>query len=162
MPQQLHQSSIATTAVKPLNHNELEERNDVSDYTLLDLDRCFLQEGECFLFHGTGRIAVESIVRHGFNIRYSKQGLYGHPGIYFSEHAQKADQYADKDKRRSTDLYMFVVTVSLGKTEMYENKRTDENYDTIVGGTNKLFREFVKTDTNQIYPEFLIHYDRLN
>ena len=93
-------------AVQPLNHNELEEIKSVSDDTLLALDRCFLQEGECFLFHGTGRIAVESIVREGFNVRYSKQGLYGHPGIYLSEQAQKADQYADKDKRRSTDLYI--------------------------------------------------------
>ena len=56
---------------------------------------------------------------------------------------------------------MFVVTVSLGKTEMYENKRNGDSYDTIVGGTNKLFRGFVGADTNQIYPEFLIHYDRL-
>ena len=34
--------------------------------------------------------------------------------------------------------------------------------EAIVGGTKKLFREFVKTDTAQIYPEFLIHYDRLS
>ena len=67
----------------------------------------------------------------------------------------------DKAKRRSTDLYMFLVRVALGKTELYDNKKSGEDYDTIVGGTNKLFREFVKTDTAQIYPEFLIHYDRL-
>ena len=78
-----------------------------------------------------------------------------------SEHAQKADQYTDSRKRRSTDLYMFIVRVALGKTELYESKIAGQNYDTIVGGTTKLFREFVKTDTTQIYPEFLIHYDRL-
>ena len=77
-------------------------------------------------------------------------------------HAQKADQYTDKTGRRSTDLYMLVVRVALGRTEMYEKKKSGEDYDTIVGGTNNLFREFVKTDTAQLYPEFVVNYDRLS
>ena len=80
---------------------------------------------------------------------------------------------------------MFIVRVALGKTEIYENKNPTEKYDTIVGETtlgkaelcenknsgedydrivgrpSKMFREFVKTDTAQMYPEFLVHYDRL-
>ena len=56
---------------------------------------------------------------------------------------------------------MVLVRVALGKRELYENKKSGEDYVTIVGGTKKLFREFVKTDTVQIYREFLIHYDRL-
>ena len=39
----------------------------------------------------------------------------------------------------------------------------DAGDDTIVGGTeaeNSLFREFVKTDPRQMYPEFLVQYKR--
>ena len=120
-----------------------------------------LETGETFLFHGTGKLQIDCIIRDGFNIKYAKRGLYGHPGIYFSEHAQKADQYTDGGQtRRDTDLYMLVVRVALGKTEMYEKRKSNVKYDTIIGGENKLFREFVKGDATQLYPQFLIRYDR--
>ena len=161
LPQKLKDSPIATDSVKPAIHDELEATNEWDDAeTSRALDRLHLLEGEAFLFHGTDRIAINSIVQKGFNLHYCKGGMFGHPGIYLSEHAQKADQYTDKNERRSTDLYMLVVRVALGRTEMYEKKKSGEDYDTIVGGTNNLFREFVKTDTAQLYPEFVVHYDR--
>ena len=104
LPEQLYVLPIATTVVQHLKQKELEEVSSVSDDTQLALDRCLLAKGESFLFHGTDRIAVERIIRDGFNIRYSKRGLFGYPGIYLSEHAQKADQYTDKAERRSTGV----------------------------------------------------------
>ena len=119
------------------------------------------ETGECFLFHGTGGSQAVGIIKEGFNIKYAKRGLYGHPGIYLSEYAQKADQYADKDTwPRYEDLYMLVVRVALGKTEMYEKQKPNVQYDTIVGGEKALFREFVKVRTAQLYPQYLICYDR--
>ena len=122
---------------------------------------CCLEEGEVFLFHGTDRQQAQSIILEGFKMAYANPGLYG-SALYLCEHAQKADQYADDARRRrSTDLFMFVVRVALGRTEMFENKVDDAEYDTIVAGKNKLFREYVKTNEAQLYPAFLIHYDRV-
>ena len=141
-PQELVERPIATTALK-----------DEEEYTL--------QDGERYLFHGTDRLAIQNIAQHGFDIKYSQGGLFGHPGIYFSEYPQKADQYADKSERRTTDLYMIIARVALGKTELYENKKNDETYDTVVGGTRgNLFREFVKAETDQVYPMFIVNYNR--
>ena len=183
LSQELKDSPIATDSVKPEIQDEPGARNGlllngdaflylgadkIATSKWIDVDtsvalgRLQLLEGEAFLFHGTDRIAIDSIVQEGFNLRYCKGGMFGHPGIYLSDHAQKADQYTDKNERRSTDLYMLVVRVALGRTEMYEKKKSGEYYDTIVGGTNNLFREFVKTDTAQLYPEFVVNYDRLN
>ena len=173
LPQELKYSPIATDSLKPPTCDELKAKYAQSDdepkatnaqvdhETSLALDIIRLLEGEAFLFHGTDKIAIDSIVKKGFNLRYCKGGQFGHPGIYLSEHAQKADQYTDKTGRRSTDLYMLVVRVALGRTEMYEKKKSGEDYDTIVGGRNNLFREFVKTDTAQLYPEFVVNYDTL-
>ena len=177
LPQKLKVSPIATKSAQSI----LSSPDGVS----LALQRCRLQDAEAFMFHGTTKKNVDSIVREGFNIRYAKRGAFGHPGIYLSENAQKADKYSTSRKRRSTGFYMFIVRVALGKTEIYENKNPTEKYDTIVGETtlgkaelcenknsgedydrivgrpSKMFREFVKTDTAQMYPEFLVHYDRL-
>ena len=162
LPQELKDSSIATDSVRPAIHDELEAIKWFDAKTAVALDRLHLLEGEAFLFYGTDRIAIHRIPQEGFNVRYCERGAFGHHGIYLSENAQKADQYTDKSGRRSTDLYMLVVRVALGRTEMYEKKESGEDYDTIVGGTNNLFREFVKTDTDQLYPEFVVHYDRLS
>ena len=133
-----------------------ETDTEVDAETLLALDRIHLLKGEAFLFHGTDRIAIDSIVQEGFHLRYCERGAFGNPGIYLSEHAQKADQYTNKTGLRSTKLYMLVVRVALGRTEMHEKKKSGKIYDTIVGGTKNLFREFVKTDTAQLYPEFVV------
>ena len=56
---------------------------------------------------------------------------------------------------------MFIVRVSLGSTVDFDPEQDLLGvFDTVVGGKGKRFREFVKRDTSQIYPEFLILYDR--
>ena len=161
LPSELKNRPIATEAIRPcvgpmtslLTH----QTTSASPHHL----RCALETGETFLFHGTGKLQIDCIIRDGFNIKYAKRGMFGHPGIYLSEHAQKADQYTDGgETRRDTDLYMLVVRVALGKAEMYEKRKSNVKYDTIIGGENKLFREFVKGDAAQLYPQFLIRYDR--
>ena len=118
---------------------------------------------EVFLFHGTQLKNVRDITENGFDVRKSKRGLYGHPGIYLAESSQKADQYTDNPtNRREKNLSMFLVRTSLGNTCIYESHYHRAHLcDTVVGGCGKRFREFVKKDNAQVYPEFLIIYDRL-
>lgn len=48
---------------------------------------------EVFLFHGTLKENIDSILQNGFDLSMARGGLYG-SGIYLSDSAQKADQYA--------------------------------------------------------------------
>ena len=121
------------------------------------------REGEAYLFHGTRLANVTSIVEGGFRLDKSMGGLYGN-GIYLAENSQKADQYADDpSNRRSWCLPMFVVRTSLGKVETFSREKREKltHVDTFVAGKGKRFREYIKTDSNQCYPEFLIIYDRV-
>ena len=162
LPSELKNRPIATGAIRPsVELMTSLPAGQTASATSQQLSYA-LETGETFLFHGTGKLQIDCIIRDGFNIKYAKRGLYGHPGIYFSEHAQKADQYTDGGQtRRDTDLYMLVVRVALGKTEMYEKQKPNVQYDTIVGGEKALFREFVKVRTAQLYPQYLICYDRV-
>ena len=106
---------------------------------------------------------INDIVRNGFNIHKAARGLYGHPGVYLAESSQKADQYADKMKtRRNENLSMLIIRTSLGLTVKYNPVGYNlRRVDTVVGGERKRFREFVKRNPAQMYPEFLVIYDRI-
>ena len=122
----------------------------------------FLNRSEVFLFHGTRLENAREIIENGFDVSRSKRGLYGHPAIYLAESSQKADQYTDDmTNRRVRNLGMFLVRTTLGKTRMFGAETDDSPCDTIIGGSNKRFREFLKNKNNQVYPEFLIIYDRM-
>ena len=119
-----------------------------------------MRPGEVLLYHGTKMHNVENILKHGFDLDKSKRGLYG-TGIYLAESSQKSDQYTDEpNNRRKTNLAMFLVRTALGKVEMFQRDEDTESWDTQVAGCEKRFREFLKRDTKQLYPEFLVIYDR--
>ena len=116
------------------------------------------------LFHATDLHNINDILKSGFSIQKSEEGSYGHPGIYFAESSQKADRYADNTKSRQNTkhLSILVVRTSLGHHANYDPvNNLLPCCDTLVGGRGKRFPEFVKCDPAQIYPEFLITYDRL-
>ena len=54
---------------------------------------------------------------------------------------------------------MIIARAAFGKTELFTSKRVGEFYDTIVGGSENVIREVVKTGTRQIYPSFIVNYD---
>ena len=160
------------------SHTKRSNRNAIN-LEPLTINSGITNAGEAYLFHGTKLGNILSIIEHGFILDHSKEGLYG-KGIYLAESSQKADQYADKpDDRRTTFLPMFVVRTSLGRVSMYDPKNklnesatqsinsghdsvaVEDTGDTIVAGTKKRFREFIKQDASQCYPEFLIIYDRV-
>lgn len=150
----------------------------------LEIDSGITAKGEAYLFHGTRLRNVAGIIQKGFDIGQSKPGMFG-KGIYLAESSQKADQYTDNpENRRSDFLPMFVVRTSLGKVGKYDPEKSKERAKkqtsgkvgaassvekddvtatgdhTVVAGENKRFREFLKYDASQCYPEFLIIYNR--
>ena len=124
-----------------------------------------LETSEAYLFHGASRAAICDIIRSGFDIHKSKRGSQGRrPGIYLAERSQRADQYTDTDTTKDgneSNRLMLVVRTSMGRTLRHVAGTEQTDWDTLVGGKDKRFREFVKKDTSQLYPEFLIVYDRL-
>ena len=133
------------------------------DFTAPFFNVWSLRPGETLLFHGTTRKGAKGIAASGFDLTRSQRGLYGHPSIYLAESSQKSDQYAVARKKRSRQdatLCLLVVRVALGKTEMFEAQKEGESYGTIVGGTDKRFREFIVKNPEHLYPQFLVEYTR--
>ena len=59
---------------------------------------------ECFLFYGMENSKKDAILNQGFDVVLGNQSaLYG-KGIYFTESATKADQYAGNLNYTSTSL----------------------------------------------------------
>ena len=123
-----------------------------------------LRKGEAYLFHGTPVRNIQSILANGFDLDRSRRGLYGHPRIYLADSSQKADQYADRNgERRKKNLAMLLVRTALGKVHLYQDDPEMTSCDTVLAGNqDKRFREFVKNKSSEVYPEFLILYDRKN
>ena len=161
IPLELIERPVATMTVKPAFNTG--DKHLLSQGDILHRRSCHLNNMEVFLFHGTNEANIRNLVDCGFCLKFSKRGLYGHPAVYLSELSQKADQYTDPGNYRIYGpLYMFINRAALGNTELFEHKIDGKMYDTVVGGSDKLFREFVKTSENQILPEFLVEYDRVH
>ena len=68
---------------------------------------------EMLLFHGCKTPqASESIMKHGFDISYARQGIYG-IGLYFAINAQYSTHYSYKNGDGS--ISMFVARVLVGE-----------------------------------------------
>ena len=74
----------------------------------------------------------------------------------------------EQGSRRKTDLAMLLVRVNLGNIKCLrgDDRVTVRNNDgklvcdTVIAGFNKRFREFLAYDPKNLYPEFVIIYDR--
>lgn len=156
-----------------------------------DLRRCHVFEDELcsevnehFFFHGTTRDTVDVICDGGLDSRLgSHQAMYG-AGIYGAESPTKADQYADpKDKRTKDGKKMILMRMVLGEgflcTDQNPHKyrrppcadmkclrddcktKSHGSFDSVIGQSGRLFREFVVYQPEQCYPEYVISYDRV-
>ena len=139
-----------------------------SDWRLDEYFKSQLSENETFLFHGTKEANLKSIVEHGFNyIKYSRVGLYGR-GTYLAESSEKSDQYTDYfTTRRQEDLTLIIVRTVLGRVKAHTQEsvtvadlKPSPTCDSYVTALNKRFREFLLHDGAQIYPQFIVLYDR--
>ncbi|CAH1787704.1 unnamed protein product [Owenia fusiformis] len=145
------------------------------------------QINECFLFHGAKPESVDGIVSQGPDSRLTVNSMMGN-GVYMAESSTKADQYADpKDQRSGGEKKMFLMRAQLGNihvaNEVYAFRRppcveygkgcnnkicsAHTPCDSVLavkrpGGAGRLlFREFIVYDNSQVYPEFLITYERI-
>merc|ERR1712166_742679 len=103
---------------------------------------------EVYLFHGTATRATVSIAKTDFNINLAGSStgtMYG-AGAYLGESITKADEYA---KDEAGGYYDGVFAALLCRTCGDRSK---------TAGT---FRELVVYDNDQLYPEYIVFYQRV-
>lgn len=127
---------------------------------------------EWYLWHGTSKKNAAEICMNDFKISLSGTAtgtLYGR-GSYLAESITKADEYARCDGGSYTVLLCRV----LGGRVLYTDERTPDPekltkactegaYDCVIGDRRKIsgtYREFIIFDTENVYPEYIVTYER--
>jgi len=161
---------------------------DVATMNNVTLDAQFLKPGcnEWRLLHGTRLEACRSICRKNFLLTFVGKGatwpgqgpLYGR-GIYLAEKITKADEYAEPAPSGDEFEGLFAVLVvrcvggrvNVSRTNAVDKEKLQEaifhgDYNSVFGERTKItphpkpYNEFVVYDQNQLYPEFLLLYER--
>lgn len=130
---------------------------------------------EVYLLHGTGVRTTLAIAQNDFNINLAGSNagtMYGR-GCYLGENCTKADEYAsDEPGGYYNGVYAMVLCRTLMGKFFYTESR-DENagdhvsagsFDSTCGDRTKsvdTFREFVVYDNSQVYPEYVIMYNKV-
>lgn len=129
---------------------------------------------ERWLFHGTTIRSLNSIVESNFDLSRAGSGagtMYGE-GIYCADCCSKADEYTDADSSGLRGLLL--CRASLGKI-LYSSAKVPDGRElqqtrqrlgchTILGDrwtAADTYREFVFSRKEQLYPEFIIYYQRV-
>jgi len=138
----------------------------------LDSDRLDSDINEWYLFHGTSASAALNICSTDFKMRLAGTAtgtLYG-KGSYLAESITKADEYA----KCEGGVFTVLLCRVLGGAVNYNDERTPDpdeltksctegDFDCVIGDRKKLsgtYREFVIFDTENVYPEYIIQYQR--
>mmetsp|Transcript_84605 Transcript_84605/g.237947 ORF Transcript_84605/g.237947 Transcript_84605/m.237947 type:complete len:588 (+) Transcript_84605:1-1764(+) len=130
---------------------------------------------ETFLFHGTTKQAADSITTSDFrlNLAGTNAGtLYGR-GVYFAENASKSDEYTRPDTHNLR--YMLLCRTLLGRAYYLDQKDADPRaceeaclrgkFHSVLGDRKKArgtFREFIVFDEEQVYPNYILVYRRVD
>jgi hypothetical protein len=138
--------------------------------TLPQLDDATIER---WLFHGTNPRGLEGIAKSNFDLSRAGSGagrMYG-AGIYCAGCSSKADEYTQADAdglrglllcRATLGKILYTAAVNPNVTQLEEQKKRQQCH-TILGdrwtaaGT---YREFVFGQKEQLYPEFIIYYQR--
>jgi len=134
---------------------------------------------EFYLFHGTKPSAAKTICDSDFAMKKAGSNagtLYG-PGLYFAEACSKADEYATDDKDGIfAGLYgILICRVVCGKLnynadvtppvqELVDSVVSEHTHHSILGDREKCrgtYREFIVFDRDQVYPEYVVIYRRV-
>jgi hypothetical protein len=129
---------------------------------------------ERWVFHGTTPEGLEGITTASFDLKRAGTAagsLYG-AGIYCAGCSSKADEYTREDKNGIRGLLL--CRASLGKIlctcelnpniANLQNEKETRKCHTILGDRWRAagtFREFVFSDNSQLYPEFILYYQRV-
>jgi len=136
-------------------------------------DRLVHECNEWYLFHGTNPDAAASICKNDFKVSRAGSStgtLYG-KGLYFAESITKADEYA---KPNSGGNYAVLLCRVMGGNVRYTAEVTPDPedlvysciegpYDSVCGDREKTrgtYREFVLFDSEDVYVEYVIEYQR--
>jgi len=150
-------------------------------YAISGLGTCEEDANEAYLFHGTNPEAAQGIIHTGFRIDLAGKAVgcaFG-KGAYLAEASTKSDEYCHPGQGIFSRLYaMLLCRVSLGRTvrvedfywESDDTKRIvdddilrDRRFDCLLGDREAkkgTYREFIVFEREQIYPEFVILYNR--
>ncbi|XP_052279984.1 uncharacterized protein LOC127877783 isoform X3 [Dreissena polymorpha] len=126
------------------------------------------------------RDGVDKIAEQGLDCRLAGHTAMFGQGVYCAESSTKSDQYADpKGMRSLTDRKMLLVRTCLGepfvtsspksyarppcKSCLEDKCRCSNNqfYDSIIGDGSWNFREFIVYNMTDVYPEYIVTYDRV-
>jgi len=141
---------------------------------------------ETYLLHGTDLKSAMSIAQDHFDVNLAgtsgtgsstkvrNQGMYG-SGIYFAESSTKADEYSKKLDEGGPDDDTFAILVCrvlMGQYHYTQHKDIDaEGYarsglsDSTLGdrlSSVGTYREFVVYSSAQVYPQYLLIYQRVH
>ncbi|CAE8621330.1 unnamed protein product [Polarella glacialis] len=131
---------------------------------------------EAYLWHGTTVRVGLAIAQEDFSLRFSGSGagsMYGQ-GLYFAESCTKADEYAPDEPgghyegthalllcRACLGKFYYVTDRDSGAKQKVESGEFDSTVGDRSAAVNT-YREIVLYDPDQVYPEYLILYDRLD
>lgn len=133
---------------------------------------------EVYLWHGTSPDGAVGISTVGFQLKYSGSKadcMYG-PGAYFAECSSKSDEYATdaKDGLYKGLRCLLLCRVVLGEVlhltaggsgahDLVRAAMESAIYDSVLGDREAsvgTYREFVVYQENQVYPEYVLLYQR--
>mmetsp|Transcript_95568 Transcript_95568/g.308277 ORF Transcript_95568/g.308277 Transcript_95568/m.308277 type:complete len:273 (-) Transcript_95568:225-1043(-) len=130
---------------------------------------------------------VRAILKQGFDARVAGSGMLGR-GIYCAERPCKSDRYAlrysasEEDTSVGERAQLFLCRAALGRPHVAldgnpglrelrrppcvrghsdEFKCDHERLDSVVFAKPRKYREFVLYDGDQVFPEFLVEYERV-
>ncbi|WAQ98782.1 PAR15-like protein, partial [Mya arenaria] len=172
----------ATEANLFQNLTDLKSKNGLSEIEKFmgeewRLGRLLPEVNEGYLFHGTKEDRINGVVTQGLDPRLAQGHAVLGQAIYLAESSTKADQYTDN--RTKTGLKMFLVRACLGNIHLMNKCRKlkrppctetaclsdtcdhEKRFHSVVEEAQFIFREFVVYDSNLVYPEYLISYDRV-
>ncbi|CAE8603801.1 unnamed protein product [Polarella glacialis] len=146
-----------------------------SNITAGGLDR---RVNETVLWHGTSPQGAVGIAQNGFDLSRAGSAagsMYG-PGIYLAEASSKSDEYAQDDNGGlySGEYCLLICKVVLGEpmcltaggNSVHTSIKASMDggaYDSVLGDREAsvgTYREFVVYREEQVYPEFIVLYNR--
>uniref|UniRef100_UPI00358FB385 protein mono-ADP-ribosyltransferase PARP11-like isoform X3 n=1 Tax=Myxine glutinosa TaxID=7769 RepID=UPI00358FB385 len=119
---------------------------------------------ERFLFHGTSSSSITGICTINFDMRlYGKNGTALGAGVYFAKNAAYSDRYVTES---NCSKQMFLARVLVGEFVRGDatyrrppEKTPDIPYDSCVDNVSNP-QIFVIFDKDQMYPEYLLEYEK--
>eukprot|EP00929_Paragymnodinium_shiwhaense_P059752 TRINITY_DN29903_c0_g1_i1.p1 TRINITY_DN29903_c0_g1~~TRINITY_DN29903_c0_g1_i1.p1 ORF type:complete len:574 (+),score=129.57 TRINITY_DN29903_c0_g1_i1:163-1884(+) len=165
-----------TMAPKASEEDFGESAESISEALAADFGEPLLSEvNEAFLFHGTSADAAQKITTNDFMISMagSNAGTLFGRGLYLAENCTKSDEYTrpmDTGERcllicRATLGRMFYWGEKETDPRMCEDKCLRDRYHAVLGDRKKCrgtFREVVIFDEEQVYPNYILTYRRVD